>query len=86
MRQLTVKALPGLLCVLAACAQLDASTTHSPAAVSAQRYAKQAADTPETGYSAETRRLADCLASYPNYDYRTDLYEAQPGQPHPCPL
>jgi hypothetical protein len=86
MRPLTVNALPGLLCTLAACAQLDAQPTHPPAAVSVQRYAKPATETPEAGYSDQARRLADCLASYPNYDYRTDLYEARPGEPRRCPL
>ena len=75
---------------LGACAQdAGGSGAGPPAAVSVQRYANPAVETAPgapKGYSAAARRLADCLASYPNYDVRTDRYELSPGVTRPCPL
>jgi hypothetical protein len=74
----------GVLGVLGACVE-----SPPPAAVSAQSFAAPVAGqaaTPQTGYSAGARRMADCLASYPGYDYRTDSYEAAPGVTRRCPL
>ena len=86
MRLATLTAAAGVG-VLAACAQMEpAPAAHPPSAVSVQRYAAPATETPQVGYSAGARRLADCLASYPNYDYRTDEYQAAPGVTRRCPL
>jgi hypothetical protein len=38
------------------------------------------------GYSARTRRIADCLASFPRYDPGADRIEVRPGVSRPCPL
>lgn len=78
--------LVGAASLLGACA---AAPSGAPAAVSVQRYATPAAETeraPAHGYSADARRIADCLASYPNYDVRRDRIEVQPGVTRPCPL
>lgn len=80
--------LGGALSVLGACAQ-EAVSVRPPAAVSVERYARPAAATApddQHGYSADARRMADCLASYPNYDARTDRLEVRPGETRPCPL
>jgi hypothetical protein len=74
----------GALGVLCACA-----ASPEPQAATAQHFAAPAAATApaaQTGYSDGARRLADCLASYPGYDYRTDRYQAAPGVTAPCPL
>jgi hypothetical protein len=75
-----------ILCVLGglgACA-----TGSSPVAVPAQGFAAPAAATAqaEQGYSAPERRLADCLATFPGYDYRTDQIPAGPGVTRRCPF
>ena len=72
--------------VLCACAEPPAATP--PHAVSAERYASPAAETAQPaphGYSADSRRVADCLASYPSYDVRTDQVQVSPGVTRPCP-
>jgi hypothetical protein len=79
------------LVALCACAQPTAETAEggAPAAASAQGYAAPTsaiAQTPQQGYSTEARRLADCAASFPNYDYRTDSYQPSPGVTRRCPL
>jgi hypothetical protein len=65
-------------------------TNRPPAeAASAQRYAQPAAATTRPapqGYSADARRIADCLATYPGYDHRTDHIQVRPGVTRPCPL
>lgn len=61
----------------------------APAATSAQRYGQPVAETTrpaQKGYSAEARRVADCLATYPGYDHRTDRIQVSPGVTRPCPL
>lgn len=59
-------------------------------APSAERYGAPTAyraPTPGKGYSAEARRRADCLASFPGaYDPRTDRIHAPNEAPRPCPL
>jgi hypothetical protein len=79
------------LVALCACAQSASETAESgtPAAASAQGYGAPTSavgQTPQQGYSTEARRLADCAASFPNYDYRTDSYQPSPGVIHRCPL
>ena len=68
-----------------ACAQ-----PQQPAPVAAQRFAVPAAEStrppPPQGYSQEARRIADCLATYPGYDHRTDRIEVRPGVTRRCPL
>jgi hypothetical protein len=59
------------------------------AAVSAQRFAVDAsARTPALGhgYSAKSLRIADCLATYPGYDPKTDRVAVRPGVSKRCAL
>ena len=61
----------------------------APAAVAAQRFGVSAVEATHLaphGYSSEARRIADCLASYPGYDHRTDRVEVRPGVTRRCPL
>mgnify|MGYP003578913378 CR=1 FL=1 len=62
-------------------------------AVSVENYAVQAAyRTPaaekrnEFGYSASTRRIADCLATYPGYDPKIDRVRMNNGVTRACRL
>ena len=41
---------------------------------------------PETGYSAEDRHAADCLAVHPSYDVRTDRFQARSGARRRCAI
>jgi hypothetical protein len=53
------------------------------------RYATQAAYTGpqlEVGYSTSTRRIADCLASFPGYNPKTDLIWSRSGPKQRCKL
>jgi hypothetical protein len=60
------------------------------AAVSAERFAIRAdyqGPALNVGYSAEARRRAACLATYPGaYDPRTDRVRVSPGVTRPCIL
>ncbi|HEY8572139.1 hypothetical protein [Phenylobacterium sp.] len=38
------------------------------------------------GYSARARRIADCLATYPNYDPKSDRVKVAPGVTRRCAL
>jgi hypothetical protein len=40
----------------------------------------------EVGYSTSTRRIADCLASYPGYNPKTDLIWSRSGPKQRCKL
>jgi hypothetical protein len=91
MRGLFCRAL--ILCAVgaSACAQTQPApvTAQTPVAVSAQRFAVPAVETTHLaphGYSEEARRIADCLATYPGYDHRTDQIEVSPGVNRRCPL
>jgi len=56
------------------------------AALSAQRYATPAvAVEPQVGYSDDARHIADCLASYQGYDFRTDTFRDPSGTVRRCP-
>jgi hypothetical protein len=70
-----------LVCAAAACAE-------TPGALQAQSYGAPAAAAvgSQHGYSDAARRHADCVASYPGYDPRTDTYEVRPGVTRRCPL
>lgn len=71
-----------LFCAAAACAE-------GPGAPAAQSFGSPAAATahaPPHGYSDAARRHADCVATYPGYDPRTDAYEVRPGVTRRCPL
>ena len=53
------------------------------------RYAIQASYTGpqlEVGYSTSTRRIADCLASFPGYNPKTDLIWSRSGPKQRCKL
>lgn len=83
-QQILMTSLIGLAGLLCACAEGP-----PPAAVSAQRFATPAAETaraPPVGYAPDARRIADCLASFPGYDYRTDRMETGPQAGRRCPL
>ena len=59
------------------------------AANSADRYAVQASYTGpqlDVGYSSSTRRIADCLASFPGYNPKTDLIWSRSGPKQRCKL
>jgi len=59
------------------------------AANSVGRYAIQATYTGpqlEVGYSTSTRRIADCLASFPGYNPKTDLIWSRSGPKQRCKL
>ena len=59
------------------------------AAAAAARYGVQASYTGpqlEVGYSAGARHIADCLASFPGYDPRTDLIRSPSGAVQRCSL
>ena len=58
-------------------------------AVSADRYAIQAdyqSPSRGLGYSWQARRAADCLATYRNYDPKTNLISVAPGIVRKCDL
>ena len=56
---------------------------------SVERHAIQATYTGpqlEVGYSSSTRRIADCLASFPGYNPKTDLIWSRSGPKQRCKL
>jgi hypothetical protein len=58
-------------------------------AVSAERYGAQASyrgPALEHGYSARALRIADCLATYPGYDPKSDRVTVRPGVTRRCAL
>lgn len=60
-----------------------------PAAVSAERYGVRTNYVDARaghGYSAQARRTADCLATFPSYDPRTDRVTLRSGATRRCPL
>lgn len=64
-------------------------TPQKPAAASAERFATPAsyrAPTPGHGYSARARHIADCLATYRNYDPDTDRVILRSGVSRKCGL
>lgn len=93
MRQLICAAL--VLGTLALAApQANASAQERPAArkisaASADRFGAQASyhgPALEHGYSARALRIADCLATYPGYDPKTDRVAVRPGVTRRCAL
>jgi hypothetical protein len=59
------------------------------AANSVERHAIQASYTGpqlEVGYSSSTRRIADCLASFPGYNPKTDFIWSRSGPKQRCRL
>src|SRR4051812_22080999 len=59
------------------------------AANSVERHAVQASYTGpqlEVGYSPSPRRIADCLASFPGYNPKTDLIWSRSGPKQRCRL
>lgn len=74
-----------LVCAAATAACAETSTS---AAIGAQSYGSPASAVVggQTSYSDEARRHADCVATYPGYDPRTDTYEVRPGVTRRCPL
>jgi hypothetical protein len=63
--------------------------TQRVSAASADRYASGASYRGPTvghGYSAQARRIADCLATHRNYDPRIDRIRVAPGVTRRCGL
>ena len=60
----------------------------SPAAAPAERYGVRTVYRSEAGkgYTARERRMADCLATYPNYDPAKDRVQVRPGVTRRCDL
>ncbi|HEY8616458.1 hypothetical protein [Phenylobacterium sp.] len=83
-----------LACILTLAFGVPASAQQALAAkteraTSAQRFAQPASyqgPVTEKGYSARQRRIADCLATYPGYDPRTDRIQVAPGVTRACVL
>ena len=88
-----------IVCVTLALAALTAASTSAlaqsentpaprrPIAVSAERFAQPAAYVERGhGYSERVRHISDCLATYPNYDWRTDRIRVRPGVTRRCEL
>ena len=91
MRRLFYRALIATTAAASACAEAPPApdAPPAPAAVSVQRFAFPAIESthlPPHGYSETARRAADCLASYPGYDVRTDRIEVRRGVTRRCPL
>ena len=87
--RLTVLLVAGAMTLGAAAqaAPKDPARGQQFAAVSAARYGAQASYTgPElnVGYSSSSRRIADCLASFPGYNPRTDLIWSRSGPRQHC--
>lgn len=76
------------LLVVCAAATAACAETSTSAAIGAQSYGAPASATAgdQHGYSDDARRHADCVATYPGYDPRTDTYEVRPGVTRRCPL
>jgi hypothetical protein len=76
------------LAFMAGGADADTPVAKSPQAVAAQGYGLTANYTsgPGKGYSAQARRAADCLATYPGYDPKTDRIAVAPGVVRKCSL
>ena len=78
----------GALAAPAASAQTMTSTK-TPAAIAAERYGMKASYTGpqlDVGYSRSARRIADCLATFPGYDPKTDLIRLRSGATRHCRL
>lgn len=86
MRRLMLNVL--ILSAAATAAFAEPRPAREPQAVSAERFAKPAAQVGYTphAYSEDARRIADCLATYPSYDHRTDRVEVRPGVTQRCPF
>jgi hypothetical protein len=91
----TAVAVSALACGVAAsaapkhAAQPQTQAQAQTPAAAADRYAVATAyrtPTPGHGYPADARRRADCLASYPGYDWRSDRIHTRGGVTRPCPL
>jgi hypothetical protein len=83
----------GLSAALAVAAAGAAEQPRQPArpapAASAERHGVPTtyrAPTPGQGYSAQSRHMADCLATYRSYDPNTDRVVVRPGVTRRCGL
>lgn len=78
----------GLTLVATACAAANPSAP-AASAMSADRFGVVASDRAPAqghGYDARSRHIADCLATYPNYDPETDRVQVRPGVSRRCGL
>ena len=88
----TILLVAGAMALTAAAAQAapkEPARNQQFAAVSAARYGLQASYTGPTldvGYSSSTRRIADCLASFPGYNPKTDFIWSRSGPKQRCKL
>jgi len=72
-----------------AAAAAERMKTQRVSAASADRYASGASyhgPTVGHGYSAQARRIADCLATHRNYDPKIDRIRVAPGVTRRCGL
>lgn len=91
MRDLICAAVAGAL-ALGACdgalakPQQRPKTAPEPRAAAAEAHGVHASFRSEAGkgYSARSRRMAECLASYPSYDPNIDRIRVRPGVTRPC--
>lgn len=89
-----MRQIPGAVLILSLFVSPAAADGKTPsgkaeAAPSAQRFAQAASHRgPEMshGYSPRARRIADCLATYPGYDPKSDRVVVRPGVTRPCHL
>lgn len=78
-----------LAATAAQAAPKDPARGQQIAANSVERHAIQASYTGpqlEVGYSTSTRRIADCLASFPGYNPKTDFIWSRSGPKQRCKL
>jgi hypothetical protein len=93
MREIVSTALiVGAMALMASAAQAAPKDVQRPqqlAAASAARYGVQASYTGpqlEVGYSTGARHIADCLASFPGYNPKTDRIHTPSGAIQRCRL
>jgi len=86
---LVIAAAVALAAATAQAAPKEPARGQQVAANSVGRYAVQATYTGpqlEVGYSSSTRRIADCLASFPGYNPKTDQIWSRSGPRQRCKL
>ena len=88
-RTLLIAGAVALTAATAQAAPKETARAQQIAANSVERHAIQATYTGpqlEVGYSSSTRRIADCLASFPGYNPKTDYVWSRFGPKQRCKL
>ena len=88
-RTLLIAGAVALAAATAQAAPKEPARGQQVAANSVERHVIQATYTGpqlEVGYSSSTRRIADCLASFPGYNPKTDLIWSRSGPKQRCKL